>query len=1462
MPDVGVLNLTIQDNSQNAVQGLDNLVGALSRVKGIVNDGLKLSTVASGIRRLATSVNENLTGNTLVKIRNLANELHKLQGLGNLNIRISGGSSVQSIADAVNEARDAMSAINTGFDSYGERAASAGESVNYFNNCVRETEQLMQSTAWGYGIDQFSALFKAWSAFRSQHALSAGEQPALLGEAETGWTLWKDGAIEVEGTVSDATEAINGYLEGTHLRLTGIVEETKRAGQAADNVKEKVENVKPEGFGTGSLEHLIASDSMIGEILRGLKGVQAQWNAIRQVSESTGIPIENIVRQIIEMRERGREAREQIEGLLESLNTPISAGAIGASAIERIQGIGAEAKSAKDSMSAFMQEMQKDNPLAAQVRELNPELQNLNEKLMENGYSANELTADLVGVDGELRKKKQDCEDASKGMNILRSAMDGLKKMFPGMFGLMKQFKNMMKRMIMRSIVRQIISGVKEGVENLYHYSRIVGTSFAPAMDAAATSLQQMKNSIGAMLAPAIQALIPILQTVINYFIQAMNFVNQFFALINGQKTWTRALPESAEAFDNTAKNAKKASKATKDLLADWDELNIIKSQDSGSAGTIGGHTAEEYKNMFEEVSEYNENVKSLVGNINDQFGDTWTLVKRIGAGILLWKASKAFIGTLGSLAGLAGSVIVMDLIFNVSQVFTKNFLETGEKGWLIADILGTLVGGSIARKLLSRVLGGGLASVAIPLSFGISAAATISAYISDTDTSALSEKGILAALTGATEAGVSVGSALFSLGGYNMGASIAGGIGGGLFTFGVAIGLKTVIDTIENGNITQDTILGNITSATFVGAGLALTEMAVGGTAMSVLTLGVGGAIGTLAVLFALEVLIKKEPEKVRWGDYKATKKEIEAFVNERLLKEPPSVKISLINATIEPLGESKTKLTEQASAVIGTLEAVSVGIMTKPDDLRTQINTLVSDFNAASENYQNTLKVALKLAPLTGGNGLAESEGILSRSGKRWGALNEIMTNLGNDLADAYKVAYDARQKGNIDEMAESTIKEITEMMTRVADAIATGQAKAKVAQNLSMQIQNISEDTLQGILDEYRAQRDALIDEMVKIKTESAEGVLAQQYAFEELAKYALKDAQGNVEDETYKYYTQKADEARKDYQRLIANIKKDAEETADELSKTDAMEDLRKFMLDSITNVINTDDLYEALASAGYGDAELLGKKLGSLLLGNNPEAQVHEVQDLVDALLMDLVGTENFGKYRQAIEENVLNYGDLISTELMDNIADTLGLKGRSKERFKEIIAELYGLEYNGNPMFDVPEIDYSQYDKNLEILKKMAEEAEKLRKDIQAAMEDSFLSTPDMLYLNTKYGADKVQQMLKKMGYVIDEDGFTSGAVNPAPVNGHAGVFSWNLGNGFPYLGRPASTEPITEDALRNGVESGVKNANEEQNRLIGELVTLATRIANKQWTLNVSPTSRVGALVVQSQKVYDKVTG
>lgn len=161
---------------------------------------------------------------------------------------------------------------------------------------------------------------------------------------------------------------------------------------------------------------------------------------------------------------------------------------------------------------------------------------------------------------------------------------------------------------VVREAIRTISDGFKEGTKNLYEYSRIVGTEFAPAMNSLATSSLYLKNSLGAMAAPLIQALAPAIDFIIDKFVALLNVIGKVFAALTGKSVYTQAKKHAVEYGEA----AKDASKATKDFLLGIDELNVLNDKDSGAGGA-----ASDFGDMFEEVEVPND-IKDWAAQIRD----------------------------------------------------------------------------------------------------------------------------------------------------------------------------------------------------------------------------------------------------------------------------------------------------------------------------------------------------------------------------------------------------------------------------------------------------------------------------------------------------------------------------------------------------------------------------------------------------------------------------------------------------------------------------------------------------------------------------------------------------------------------------------------------------------------------------------------------------------------------------
>lgn len=174
-----------------------------------------------------------------------------------------------------------------------------------------------------------------------------------------------------------------------------------------------------------------------------------------------------------------------------------------------------------------------------------------------------------------------------------------------------------LKRISLYRMVRFVLSNItqafKEGIDNLYEYSRVMGTTFHNAMDSLATDALYLKNSLGAMAAPLIEALAPAIDYITEKLVNLFNLIGMIFAKLTGKDTYTRAIKKAVEYGDATEEAAQKQ----KDFMLGLDELNVFK-EDSGSGSDMGS----EFADMFEEVPI--DNIGDLFGEMFDPFKKAW----------------------------------------------------------------------------------------------------------------------------------------------------------------------------------------------------------------------------------------------------------------------------------------------------------------------------------------------------------------------------------------------------------------------------------------------------------------------------------------------------------------------------------------------------------------------------------------------------------------------------------------------------------------------------------------------------------------------------------------------------------------------------------------------------------------------------------------------------------------------
>lgn len=148
---------------------------------------------------------------------------------------------------------------------------------------------------------------------------------------------------------------------------------------------------------------------------------------------------------------------------------------------------------------------------------------------------------------------------------------------------------------------------------------------FAPEvnknMSDVTNAFAQLKNSMGSIVQPLLNALAPALIYIANLATRVANAIASFIALLTGQKyilKATKVNKDYAKSLEGTGGAAKEANKQ----LAQYDKLIVIQSQEDGGGGGSGIDDALWEKT--DAVSPWAEKVKDIIGQIWDVFKKAW----------------------------------------------------------------------------------------------------------------------------------------------------------------------------------------------------------------------------------------------------------------------------------------------------------------------------------------------------------------------------------------------------------------------------------------------------------------------------------------------------------------------------------------------------------------------------------------------------------------------------------------------------------------------------------------------------------------------------------------------------------------------------------------------------------------------------------------------------------------------
>lgn len=331
-------------------------------------------------------------------------------------------------------------------------------------------------------------------------------------------------------------------------------------------------------------------------------------------------------------------------------------------------------------------------PSAAQAPNGNAEPQDIPQQTQELQERTNAVKASgkAASSAGESVKK------ASSAFGSLSEAISKTK---------IGQFVNSIGRIAMYRAIRAAIKGVtsaaKEGIQNLAKYSAAINNTDASSANATmseyASTLLQVKNSVGAAIMPVLTALLPVVNTIADAFINAANAVNQFLQALNGKSTFTKAKKNTVD-YAKSLKGASGAAKELQKTLLGFDEINRLNDENKGGGGGAAGA---DYSNMFEEA-EVGGKIKETATWIKDHFDEILSVAESIGVAIAAWKLSSALLKGISLLSGLE---IPKNISVGISLIFAGVAVAADN----IANILSGKYGATSVESLIKEMISGAL---------------------------------------------------------------------------------------------------------------------------------------------------------------------------------------------------------------------------------------------------------------------------------------------------------------------------------------------------------------------------------------------------------------------------------------------------------------------------------------------------------------------------------------------------------------------------------------------------------------------------------------------------------------------------------------------------------------------------------------------------------------------------------
>ncbi len=579
------LQLEIRDSSDKAIKGLDALSKSLERIKKAASGG-STDKLAQSLKKLNEVING--TADKPSKFAQLQKSIAALSvtspGLNKLTASLKSvndsfaGIDTRSLTGSI-AALDNFKDSAADFQRLGIDSVPIRVKVDSIDDAVSKIEQIkteMEGVAGWQAVD-----FKNHFRDGELTAISAKLKEVKASVADNGIEAAFSRMVEREAAMSAEAVHVADAVRNITQEATGLSTPFVAASQASSQFSAKMS----EATGAASsvkqtMEPLTSIVSQwvspIDDSIRGMAGLSTQAQNTLSSFDRQYLAIQKMIAEIT-------RAESAYIGMTKAGNVPPAA--LDKAALS-LDFLGEKLKQAEDRANITRQKFMDLIPDSAQS-----EASQLGARLKES-----------LGSIGPLAKRIFDGFGSGIGKvaGFISSISKRIKDMLPHTEKSVNVFARLgltLKRLLLYRVLSNAMSAatqaIRDGVQNLARYSN----EFNGVMSTFATGALTIKNSLGAMLAPVLEALVPLFQKLVGWITSAANAIGMFFAALGGKNTFTKA-KEYAVDYADSLGGASDAAKELKGQLAGFDEINIIGPQSSGGGGAGG----QDFGSMFEET--------------------------------------------------------------------------------------------------------------------------------------------------------------------------------------------------------------------------------------------------------------------------------------------------------------------------------------------------------------------------------------------------------------------------------------------------------------------------------------------------------------------------------------------------------------------------------------------------------------------------------------------------------------------------------------------------------------------------------------------------------------------------------------------------------------------------------------------------------------------------------------------